>query len=399
MRCLLKLNILCLLPNETSPLARIRLIDPLEAYIKKYPGNLRIQNVLNWEVTSDIGWADVIIFQREANLEIIALIIFLKKIKKKIIFDIDDLLTQVPAFLTTYHHALRTKKYLHKVLTICDAVTVTNKRLQNEFMKFNSNVVIIPNCSSIIGNDVLETGNDSVINLIIASSDTIQIDLMISVLKKLTLQTELEFNLIGIGPPGKLFEKAGLKIQVNENMSYEKFKKFLTSKKNAIGLIPLEDSKFSSCKSAIKFVDFSLSDVVSICSAVPPYSDVVINGKTGVLVNNDVESWYHAIMEVGKSNEFRLELARSAKDYCLKYFSIDRSAEKWQELFLSLNLGEQKLSKDYLLRQYRIYRTNLIVSHLLDKSSYLKALELVRKYGVVNFTKRFFKYFKLNKHS
>ena len=393
------IKVLCILPSTDSALATIRIIDPLRIWAKQHNGLLRIRQINEFRDIEDVAWADVVVLQRNANIQVITLINYLKKLKKKIIFDIDDLLTQVPSFLITHKHALRTKGYLKKALRISDVITTTNQRLKNELIQFNVNTVVIPNCSSMVNEHIVKLETDGVINLIIASSDTVRVDFIIPVLKKLTEQTELEFNLIGIGPPGKFIENAGFKIELHENMPHEVFKKFLTLQKNAIGLIPLDDSKFSSCKSAIKFIDFSLSDVVSICSDVPPYSDTVTNGKTGVLVNNDVESWYNAIIELGKSKEHRFNLTKAAKDYCLENFALDKSAEKWQELFSSLSISKQKIPTDYLLRQNRIYRVNLIISHAFDKSSYLQAIELIKKYGVVNFTKRFFKYFKLNRHS
>ena len=122
----------------------------------------------------------------------------MKKLKKKIIFDIDDLLTEVPSFLSTYKHSLRTKDYLHKVISRCDVTTVTNKKLQNEFIRLNRNTVVIPNCSGVITNGNLQTEVGDTVNLIIASSDTIRVDFIIPVLNKLSQQTELKFKLIGI---------------------------------------------------------------------------------------------------------------------------------------------------------------------------------------------------------
>lgn len=386
------IKVLCILPNTDSALAKIRIIDPLRIWAKQYNGLLRIRQIDRFNGIDDVAWADVVVLQREANVEVIALIHFLKKLKKKIIFDIDDLLTQVPSFLTTYKHALRTKKKLEKALQICDAVTVTNQCLKNELIRFNVNIVVIPNCSSMIRNNISQNENERGINLIIANTDTIRVDFMIPVLKKIIQQTEIKFNLIGIGPPGKFIENAGIKIELHENMPHEAFKQFLTLQKNAVGLIPLDDSKFSSCKSAIKFIDFSLSGVVSICSNVPPYTDTLINGTTGILVNNDVDSWYNAIIELGKSKTLRVDLAKAAKDYCLENFALDKSAEAWQKLMLSLNISQQKVSTGYFLRQYRLYRLNQIISHIFDKNSFLLAIELLKKYGVIDFTKRFFRY-------
>ena len=386
------IKVLCILPNTNSTIAKIRIIDPLLVWARKYNGLLRIRELSNFRDVDDTAWADIVILQREANIQIVTLIKYLKKLKKKIVFDIDDLLTEVPSFLSTYKHSLRTKNHLFKVIRRCDVTTVTNKKLQNEFIQLNPNTVVIPNCSAIITNDNLQNENGDTVNLIIASSDTIRVDFIIPVLNKLRQQTELKFKLIGIGPPGRLLADAGLKIELHDNMTHEDFKKFISIQSNAIGLIPLDDSKFSSCKSAIKFVDYSLSGMVSLCSNVPPYSDVVINGTTGILVSNDIQSWYDAIMLLGESSELRLRLSNAANDYCLKNFSLDKSAESWQKLFSSLNIIKHQIPFGYLIGQNKIYRAQLILAYLFDKSSYLLAIELIKKNGVANFSRRFFNY-------
>lgn len=392
------IKILCVLPIPDSSLAKIRILGPLRTWANRYNGELRIRELSEFRELEDAAWADVVVFQREANVKVLNLIKYFKKLNIKVIFDLDDLLHEIPSFLTMHEHSLRTRRYLLKALQMSDAVTVTNQRLKNELVCFNSNTVIIPNCSSIIKNEVSKNETDETINILIASSDTIQLDFIIPVLKKLVQQTEFKFNLIGIGAPGKFIANAGIAIELYENMSHEEFKKFLVSLNNTIGLIPLDDSKFSSCKSAIKFVDYSLSDVVSVCSFVPPYSDTVINGQTGILVNNDTESWYAAILMLAKSETLRSNLTKSAKQYCLENFALERSAETWQELFLSLGINKKKVSYDSFLYQLKVYRLKLILSHIFNKSSYFEAIKLIKKYGLVGFTKRFLGYLKSKNH-
>ena len=199
--------------------------------------------------------------------------------------------------------------------------------------------------------------------------------------------------MIGIGAPGKFIADAGLDIELYDNMPHDDFKRFLLSLDNAIGLIPLDDSKFSSCKSEIKFVDYSLCNIVSVCSSVPPYSDTVLDKQTGFLVNNDTESWYKAILILAKSKEMRIEVAQVAKKHCLENYAMEKSADKWQELFESMKLQKIAFSRNYLIRQKRIYRAKLITSHLFDKTSFSLARDLVSKYGFLGFVKRFAIYF------
>lgn len=65
-----------------------------------------------------------------------------------------------------------------------------------------------------------------------------------------------------------------------------------------IALAPLRADEFSSAKSDIKTLDYGFAGVPAIFSAVPPYSDAVISGETGLLVENTTASWTAAILRL-----------------------------------------------------------------------------------------------------
>lgn len=387
------IKVLCLLPFVDTPLAKIRVIDPLSNWAMTYSGELRVKGLVEFSPAEDAIWPDVVVLQRESNAQIINLIKLFQKLNKKVIFDIDDLLNEIPSFLTMHKHSLRSKGYLKKALQICDLVTVTNQRLKNELVKYNSNIVIIPNCSEAFETKHLKNTTVETIDVLIASSDTILVDFMVPALKKLLEQTQYKFNLIGIGAPGRYISSCGLNIKLHENMLHNEFKQFLLSLNNPIGLIPLDSSKFSSCKSAIKFVDYSLAKIVSVCSSVPPYSDVITNWKTGVLVSNDSESWYDAILTLAQSKDLRLNIVAKAEACCLEEFSLKTSAEKWQKLFLSLDFSAPRVSNIYLSKQIRVYKLKLVGSHLLNKSSYSHVIKVIKRDGLNKFTKRLIRLF------
>ena len=57
---------------------------------------------------ADIAWADTVILQRDSNRYVLGLVDILQKMGKRVIFDMDDLLTEIPLFL---HHMMNPSTY------------------------------------------------------------------------------------------------------------------------------------------------------------------------------------------------------------------------------------------------------------------------------------------------
>lgn len=201
-----------------------------------------------------------------------------------------------------------------------------------------------------------------------------------------------------IGPPGDYLESYGIKITRSDLVSHTDFKKLLSGLINPVGLIPLDNSVFSSCKSPIKFFDYALAGMPVICSNVPPYSDYVINGETGVLVNNDTDSWVTAILKLGDSFELRNLLAQKAIEYVNQSFSLDVAGDAWQSVVNKLAISR---AEDVALLKPETYQVGIlktaidangihlevktsvsrIFRQLLSPAVYLKIYRVIRTEG------------------
>ncbi|MBW2286135.1 MAG: methyltransferase domain-containing protein, partial [Deltaproteobacteria bacterium] len=253
------LKILCLLPFADWSVGNIRLRNPLQKWERAYGGKVRIRSIFEY-APEDLVWADVVILQREGSAFVVGLIAAVKRMGKATVLDMDDLLTDVPSFLSVYKHTIKNRKHLEEALRAVDAVTVTTPELAERMSAYTPNVHIVPNCASSSHLPARHyEAKDDPVTLIVASSDTVRVEFIVTSLSRLQSDPDLNVRLIGIGPPGKYLAEQGLEIDVRENMDYEKFKAFLASTDNAVGVIPLDDSEFSACKSAIKYVDYSLA--------------------------------------------------------------------------------------------------------------------------------------------
>jgi glycosyltransferase involved in cell wall biosynthesis len=332
----------------------------------------------------DLEWAEIVILQRESNAHTLALIHKLQQEGKRILFDIDDLLTEVPRFLSVYDHCKKMRPYLQEALRMVDAVTVTTPRLQKEMQVYNDHVHVIPNCtfSDYAPSKHFET-SDGKVNLIVASSDTIQLNFVVDALSQILADPVLNLQLIGIGPPAYHLKHVGLEVEIHETMKHDLFKSFLASRNNTIGIIPLDDSRFSHCKSALKFVDYALGGVVAVCSNVPPYSDLVIHGRTGILCKNEKDDWYRAIRDLAMSAKQRAALVEEARRFCLQEFSLDNASEAWHEVIRTTRPGQGRIGSPLLSDLNRtIARARGVFQEMLRPRAYRTALKIFREDGI-----------------
>lgn len=217
-----------------------------------------------------------------------------------------------------------------------------------------------------------------------ASSDKVLVDVLVDPLRN--LQNRYGFQIIVIGPPGDRLEKCGLDILRKPNLSHAEFKALIGSIDNGIGLIPLDSSEFSGCKTAVKYFDYSMCGIPSICSNVLPYSPVVEDGHSGLLVSNDFDGWVRAIENLLISHELRRELVENAKANVMRYHSIDVAAKAWSELFDSLGIyGSNRTTEELSIPSIKksgLALVRTLVPHLIRPSSYAKLFKILIRFGL-----------------
>jgi len=377
-------KIICLVPTLDSSLFELRLKNPLELCSKLFNWNITFR--LLSDCTGEmIMQGDVFIVQRDANQFVVEVIQLIKEMGRPIIFEIDDLLTELPDFLSHHQLLIDNQYYLQQALKESTVVSTTTKRLSRVLQKYNDNINIIPNCVECSTKDVISHSNvkSKEVSLIVASSDKVLVDMVIESIFK--IQKQLGVKVITIGPISLEFIKAGITVEQYEIMPYEDFLNLIRNTSNLIGIIPLDNSVFSSCKSPIKYFDYSLAGVPTLASNLPPYLDFIENENTGLLVNNNNNAWFNAIKEVILSSQKRSHLADMARYYVVENYPLEYSAKLWNDTIeqvivlrqksliqpTDLTLGRQSPSFIRLLR------------YVVSLSSYKKALIFYRKHGLL----------------
>lgn len=393
-----KVRVLCLPPLPEWSIGDIRLRNPMSAWTSWHGGSVRFGWVGDLN-PADFEWANIVVLQREADPRVLQLIDHCHAHGKFVVFDLDDLLTDVPEFLISHEHSKRVRPYLEAALRAADLVSTTTPRLAAVLSRFNPSVFVAPNCPLPIATPARHyaTPHGRVL-LFVASSDTVRVDFLVPALQRLLADPALNLNLVGIGPPGKYMQEAGLPVAAIDNIAYEQFGNFLAAHDNAIGLIPLDESHFSSCKSPIKFLDYSQAGLVSVCSRMAPYTDYVEDGVTGLLIPNDVDAWCTAVAMLAKSPEIRQRLADAARGRAQKQFSLRVAGDLWKHALDQLlqravsdvrAWDEPVVQRSYGSRRMRWAQWFLRTA--VRPSSYGRAIHLLTSEGPTGVAKRVFR--------
>ncbi|MDO9024816.1 methyltransferase domain-containing protein [Zwartia sp.] len=411
-------RIVCLVPAMGTGLFNFRVKNPLENWARRYGGAVRFR-LIDEQQPEDLLWGDVFLFERMGGAYTIHLIQVLKKFGKRVVFEIDDLLTELPDFLAHHRGSPETLQSLRDAITLADVVTTTTSRLAARLTPLNPHVVCVPNCLKVMpdihgehpkvasANPVASASArtsaspDLIASLIVASSDTVLVDCLIEPLRFIQQQYGPQVQLVMVGPIERSLKKAGLSFKPAPIMPYPEFIDFLHTLVNPIGLIPLDDSVFSSCKSPIKFFDYASAYIPAICSNVPPYSDYVNHQKTGLLVDQTPSAWIEAIEMLIHSPEQRLNLAQAARHEIKTQYMTDKAGDAWQTVIDMLAINRKTshpFSMADLVQEASLMgvKPNLnwkwLVKKALQRQTYIRLGTVLRQEGITGVRKRIVKW-------
>jgi glycosyltransferase involved in cell wall biosynthesis len=128
-------------------------------------------------------------------------------------------------------------------------------------------------------------------------------------------------------------------------VSYETYGTIIAQLKPDILIAPLEPSRTSQSKCPNKYLEYSAIGAVGVYSNLHPYSDVVSNDNTGVLIDdNTVESWESAIVELINNTYKRNAIAKNASEVVRKKYETGIIAPSFASAVRSVISGRNTKS-------------------------------------------------------
>lgn len=365
-----------------SVLTSIRIERPLRLGIETRQGwALRLRPIHDCSA-ADLEWADVLILQRGMTHRALRLISAMHASGGKVIFEIDDLLTEMPQSLIHHAAVQHRLSWLRQCLAAADVVSVSTARLGRSLgvprwievpnygdvaplHHASAEPPIAPPLAPPLAPPIApliappieppiepptapstdapagalaggQAARDSLPSFILASSDHVPVAEVAAALRELQARPGRLGPVLAIGPVADNLAQAGVVLRAIAPVPRADFLRLIRHSGPLLALIPLGSTDFDACKSAIKYFDYALARVPSLCARRPPYSDVIEDGVDGLLVEDRAAAWLAAMEAALDDPQRTAGLALAAADKVATRYALSHCVAAWMGLLESL---------------------------------------------------------------
>lgn len=106
-----------------------------------------------------------------------------------------------------------------------------------------------------------------------------------------------------------------------------------------IGLAPIENNEFNTCKSEIKWEEYSALEIPTVASNIPPYNLAIEHGKTGFLAATEAE-WIDYLDQLIQHKEMRDLVGLKARTAVMNHCNLDDKIDDYVRAYKSLFVPE-----------------------------------------------------------
>ena len=258
-----------------------------------------------------------------------------KKLNKKVLFDIDDLVVDTKYTDTIKYLSTLTKeekelyddgvRRMGRTLSLCDAAITTTERLAEELGHYVPEVFINRNTASDEMYALSEKAwhekkrDGKTIGIGYFSGSLTHNDdfrLVLPALQDIMENnSNVRLHVVGeLDLPDELI-KVQSQIVVHPFVDWHELPKLIS--KVDINIAPLEGGVFNEAKSENKWVEAALVKVPTIASNVGAFARMIKHNDTGLLCEN-VEEWKYQLARLVQDNKERERIAENAYQYCTR---------------------------------------------------------------------------------
>ena len=285
---------------------------------------------------------EVIVVQRLHQWREFYTIERLKRMGRKIIYDIDDDIFNIPSH-NPASRLIRNDECeaARCIMRLADKITVTTEILKNK-LGFPEKTVIIPNAIDL--DDGYPTGwqgsPDEFKRIVWMGSATHHEDwteCFDAVDELFRQRKDVRLLIMGMLPNvvRKNVEDATKPYWDNrvEFMDFKDVETYVSLTKNFkadIAIAPLQSTPFNSCKSAIKWQEYTAAGLPTIASDCSPYKEAITNGIDGFLVNGK-DAWLAAMKMLLDDKELCKITVENARRTINEKLDVKKVVELWEK--------------------------------------------------------------------
>lgn len=285
---------------------------------------------------------DVYVFCHPTSFAHLDIVYNLKKMGKKIICDIDDLLTELPSDHPEIAELQEAKDALPRILLECDAVVTSTEYLKLKYSYLNKNIHVIENHWDTEYIPENYTPKYKTYHTCFTlgwiggrthlADQYVMLEGLMAFMEKYE-DTRCHFKVLC---PPALIKKFGARIfydpQVVHHFDYHAW---LSTVPWDVCLVPLCDNTFNDAKSDLRLVDMAIHEIPCIAS---PRADFRRHEPNGLLLcaGDSPEEWYEALEYAYTNAEETRRIGKTARAWVLENRRDTRAAMLWQNVIESV---------------------------------------------------------------
>lgn len=291
-----KLHIL-LLYREMIP--SIRLCGHIQLEELNRQEKIEYKAIQERHVTNDdLSWAEIVILGRFDSWYEYQLAVRLRRDGRYLIYIIDDDLLNVPSMIDSaaYYNQPQIQNNIRRMIDLSDAILSPSVKLLKKYTKKTQLPICIEEPATNVKKFISHDDSRPVKIGFAGSID--RVSDVESILKSALLSIKDKYG------DGVCFEFYGaipsFAGQLDARLipycdSYDNYRQTLNELDWDIGLAPMPDTEFHSCKHYNKYIEYAASGIVGIFSDVEPYKQLKKLNPECILCDNETDSWINAI--------------------------------------------------------------------------------------------------------
>lgn len=318
-------------------------------------------------VSQQIIQADLVVIQRnfaQRRQPYAQIIAAARQADKPVVFEIDDLLWELPAEHPDRQKNVYAEAQLPMLMaaTQADAITVASPALQVYFRAFFHNIYLLPNYlnESLWAmraprplSNLPPAKQTTTIGFMGGNSHIPDLEMIVPVLKRLCQRygSKLILKFWGLTPPAALLSLPNTWCMQDQIIRYGEFAAYLSEQECDIWIAPLRQNLFNKCKSAIKFLEYTTSGAPGVYSQIPPYEGVVVHGETGLLAGS-LDEWDLCLTQLIEQPQTRRQIAAQAQEVVRQNWLLADHAIEWEQVYrqiIDLTKGRKKKTTDAMV--------------------------------------------------
>jgi glycosyltransferase involved in cell wall biosynthesis len=302
---------------------------------------------------ADIVWCDVLFIVRGATALSLGAAASAKRLQRKVLGYWDDDLLSIPSYSLAFDYFSRpeTRENMSRLFKITDFFFSPSAKLAAKLSAIHrSDVQVLPVVS---GAEKLKPPsrkkNDVPIVGYAGGPDHIRLlNSFLGPVLKSAADNDINFNIHIVGTKPNFVDKLKDRVKYTSYIANYYDYLDLASRLNwDIGLAPQAASEFTTYKFYNKLLEYTSIGCAGIYSKLEPYTNVIQDGITGLLADNEVEAWRDAIVRLLKDSELRYKILSNAYELVQTSHNREVVAEKYAtalKTFLSYRAPEIRVA-------------------------------------------------------